>query len=1793
LVAEGAFSAYGRIDALTSFWGSKMRVFRALVRLVAVAGCVSVLGVALPAVAAASFSSVPTSTWVTDGHVDAVAVANGHIFLGGAFSQVGPNTGNGVAFDTSSQAIDPAFAQFNGPVDVSIPDGAGGFFVGGSFTNVGGQAHAGVVHLLSGGGVDPSFNAAVSGGNDQVLALALADGKLFVGGWFDHVDGEAHSNLGAVSASTGAVDSGFDVNPGSVVQALVASGGASPRVYAAGDWSSVNGVSGHNGIVSIDPSSDQLDPNFNATVPGATVYALALNGSLLYLGGNFGSVDGSSRDTLAAVSQSDGSLDAFAPSGLTGAGTIRSLAVVGERLFVGGAFEDQGVSPQLVNLAAFDLSQSGTPVDQAFAPNPDREVDSLAAVGSTLYAGGQFLNVAGQGRQRLAAIDANPSDGVAYGTISAFNPLPDDTVQTLSVSGSRLFAGGNFGIVGGIHRYNVAALNVSGGTADPGFTANTDAGGAYYGANGGEVHALAVQGTTLYLGGNFGHVNSQLKPYLAAVSSTDGTVVGGFSPSPDNAVDGLVSSDSRLYASGSFQNIGGTAQTGVASLYLDTGLADPAFSVTGAGQPVNAIALGGGNLYIAGSFSSLDGVARPGLAAVSPATGALNTAFSPPAQAGYQDYSLAAGSSLVYAGYNGGGSPPRNGAAAFNSSDGSLNAGWNATFNPTDDVHAMVLDGSQLILGGGFGSVNGHSHASLVAVDATTGADDQSFDPSIGASPVGGPPVLGLASDGTNVYVGGQFTTVNGLPQSNFAEFATGAPQGAPVNDSPPSISGTAQEDQTLVADPGAWTGSPTSYSYEWRDCDPSGFSCTDISGATNPDYTLTSTDVGHTIVVRTTATNAAGTSQPAVSPHTDAVSTATSASVPTVTTGASGSVGSDTATVNATIDGQGEQTTYWFIYGTDGTTFPDSTPRYSLGNASGAQSVAGVLSALAASTTYYYEVVAQNASGTATGSPQQLTTAAAPTGGGGSGATPTGTAVSCSPSSVATGSSTLCTATVTNTASGSSAPAGTVLFSADGTGAFSASGCSLGATSSSSSNCSVSFTPDAVGSGSRNITGSYPGDASHSASSGSGALAVTPGAPAGLTVATGGVNRITATGATVSGLVNPAGADATYFFQYGPDSNYGSQTAAADAGTVNGFIGLADLAGLSPNTAYHYRIVAQQGAGTPVYGADRTFLTLGPPTVTPGAAVGVSQTGATLTGAINPLGSDTHYHFEYGTTPAYGTSVPAGNEPDLGATDESEHNVTYDIPSGTLTPGTTYHFRLVADDQYGTTYGGDNTFTTQPPPPPPPTIESETANLNGRVLQFVATVDLHGLPGTYHFVWGVGTTYGSPNYTNQTPETPVPTDPANGPVKVRASVSPTQGSSVNYAVFVTTQSGTSAPENWNIAGQQDSIGVDGPGPTATTGTVSDNGNGSLTATGVISPNGYNVGYHFQVTQFQCGGGQGFDTPEQQLASGGDYTPVNVSGPATVEPGTTVSVQLVVDWATSGYVPESAQASAVTLRASGAANSGDFASVGDVTTTGANVTVILVPTSSLAAWLTPSAPSSSGGGGWGSGWGFSGAPLQPEVALNYGLDQNYGSLTDPVAWGNGGTPACPFVNLYSLGGLSAGTTYHTQVQTGVLTDSSTCTGGGLGCWGASTETIFAPEASGPDFTFTTAAGDALGGLVWSPESNTVGQEVACTAGTSCAGSMSYVIGVVNKGHARIASVRKVVLATVRFRLPAHSRRLITVRLSRPTVRMLARLHVVRVTEVLTMRAGAGRPVTTHRTVALRPAKPTRRTKHRH
>jgi hypothetical protein len=80
-----------------------------------------------------------------------------------------------------------------------------------------------------------------------------------------------------------------------------------------------------------------------------------------------------------------------------------------------------------------------------------------------------------------------------------------------------------------------------------------------------------------------------------------------------------------------------------------------------------------------------------------------------------------------------------------------------------------------------------------------------------------------------------------------------------PPNTVPPTISGTAGIGSTLTANPGTWTGSSISFSYQWQRCDTAGANCTAITGATNATYVVANEDVGHTLRVAVTGKDATG----------------------------------------------------------------------------------------------------------------------------------------------------------------------------------------------------------------------------------------------------------------------------------------------------------------------------------------------------------------------------------------------------------------------------------------------------------------------------------------------------------------------------------------------------------------------------------------------------------------------------------------------------------------------------------------------------------------------------------------------------------------------------------------------------------------------------------------------------------------------------------------------------------------------------------------------------------------------
>jgi DNA-binding beta-propeller fold protein YncE len=277
----------------------------------------------------------------------------------------------------------------------------------------------------------------------------------------------------------------------------------------------------------------------------------------------------------------------------------------------------------------------------------------------------------------------------------------------------------------------------------------------------------------------------------------------------------------------------------------------------------------------------------------------------------------------------------------------------------------------------------------------------------------------------------------------------------------------------------------------------------------------------------------------------------------------------------------------------------------------------------------------------------------------------------------------------------------------------------------------------------------------------------------------TPGASAIEAAEATIAGTVNPEGVagTTTSHFDWGLDTNYGNSTESVDTGGGSADVpASATLTGLSPGTTYHFRVVGTNAQGSSA-GADQSFTTSAAQVAVdlqPPVASAITTSGATLNDAVNPNGADTTYRYEYGTTTSYGSTTPDG---DAGSV-TGETSVPVAIAG--LQAGTTYHFRIVAENGVGApVQGADASFTTAPGTPSTATnVTSTSATLN-------ATVILGATGSSYHFEYGPTTAYGV-----STPETVLIAGTEEVPVSV-AALALTTGTEYHFRVVATTNGQT------------------------------------------------------------------------------------------------------------------------------------------------------------------------------------------------------------------------------------------------------------------------------------------------------------------------------------------------------------------------------------------------------------------
>jgi hypothetical protein len=384
------------------------------------------------------------------------------------------------------------------------------------------------------------------------------------------------------------------------------------------------------------------------------------------------------------------------------------------------------------------------------------DVYSVYKSGGSYYLGGAFTYVGLNTGYAALTTATNDYPNMNFPTING-------TVYTTIPDGSGgWYVGGAFSSVGGISETNLVHIK-SGNTVDAGFTAN---------CTGGNVNALLLVGSRLYIGGGFTSVNGSTRNRAAAVNSKTGSLVSAWNPDiangSVNTITGVFGTDTTLWLGGSFT----LANTNVSRTYLvnvNSTNGKLINGTTNANSTVNKLVTKKDSIFVGGDFTEL-GLKTDYLSSI--AEGGTQTDQSMPPTNGNINTIIPDGSGGWYVGGNfttiGGQS--RSYVARLNP-DKSVNATFNVA-GLNSNVYALALDAgaNTLYLGGSFSAFGSTTRYYIASVNKNNGTL-LNWNPSASSY------VYSLSLTANDVLAGGLFTTIGGKYAYRFAAISKSTAQ--------------------------------------------------------------------------------------------------------------------------------------------------------------------------------------------------------------------------------------------------------------------------------------------------------------------------------------------------------------------------------------------------------------------------------------------------------------------------------------------------------------------------------------------------------------------------------------------------------------------------------------------------------------------------------------------------------------------------------------------------------------------------------------------------------------------------------------------------------------------------------------------------------------------------------------------------------------------------------------------------------------------------------------------------------
>lgn len=320
------------------------------------------------------------STFAGDGSgfdhpVSSITSIGSSIYVGGYFTAYRgvANAARYIAkLDANSGNIDTSFSPpgatsngFDSSV-LALAHSDTALYVGGNFSSYRGMANSALQLAKldpTSGSIDTTFSPAgamANGFDDDVYAIEVANGAVYVGGRFRVYRGVADSanHIAKLNASTGAIDTMFNpqgANANGFDDDVYSIRVAGNSVYVGGEFVEYRGVANSaQGIAKLDATTGAIDTTFSTVGVGngfdSTIYSLAISGDAVYAAGDMSTYRGKPAEGLAKLDRTNGTLDtAFSPATMNpGSGfSAYTVAIDGDSLFAGGYFTSYRGKPAL------------------------------------------------------------------------------------------------------------------------------------------------------------------------------------------------------------------------------------------------------------------------------------------------------------------------------------------------------------------------------------------------------------------------------------------------------------------------------------------------------------------------------------------------------------------------------------------------------------------------------------------------------------------------------------------------------------------------------------------------------------------------------------------------------------------------------------------------------------------------------------------------------------------------------------------------------------------------------------------------------------------------------------------------------------------------------------------------------------------------------------------------------------------------------------------------------------------------------------------------------------------------------------------------------------------------------------------------------------------------------------------------------------------------------------------------------------------------------------------------------